>query len=245
MQIKYFRIKIISVLLVLSYLFSACAIQKPTLNQADLYNAYNKAIKDAEIATPNKIYKNLVAIVPSNKNLVWKDDQKTYLLVVTWTNYNGWDDKIGQSIELSDYIWVTTVPEVKNFCKKLTGNKTLRLEQLLGLPPNAEKRKFVEMWVKPGDLFRPSADPEITDSEAEIDFRISNKFVKEVPDAYKDWFNEQKMKSYGTNGYPWTRLGYTYDWRKDGNHIGLSEFVIIKGSIVEINSISSELQYCQ
>jgi hypothetical protein len=245
MKTKYFRIKIISIFLVLNYLFSACATKELNLNQACLLNAYNKAIKDAEIAEPDEVYKNLVAIVPSNKNLVWMDDQKTYLLVVTWTNYKGYDDKKGQSIAVQKDIWVTVVPEVKNFCKKTTENKTLRLEQLLGLPPNAGETRFVEMWVKPQDLFRPSADPEITDSETERDFRISNKFVKEVPDDYKKWFNDRKKEFYENNPHPWTRLGYTYDWRNDCNHIGLSEFVIIQGSTVVISSISTESQYCQ
>ena len=27
-------------------------------------------------------------------------------------------------------------------------------------------------------------------------------------------------------GFPWTRLGYTYDWGKPDNHVGLSEFIL-------------------
>jgi len=254
MKIRCSHVKTISILLVLSHLFSACAIQKQTLHQTDLENAYHNAVKDdlenayhnavkdAEKAEPSEISKNLVAIVPSNNNLVWNN--KGELLVVTWTDYAGYDDKIGKSIALPKDIWITTVPEVKNFCQKLKGTKTLQLKQLLGLPPNDGKTKFVEMWVKPSDLFRPSADPEISDGEAETDFRISNKFVK-VSDAYIQWFNKLKMESYGTNGYPWTRLGYTYDWGNDCHHIGLSEFVIIEGATVKINSISATLQYCQ
>ena len=45
----------------------------------------------------------------------------------------------------------------------------MRLEKLLGLPPNSGKTKFVEIWVRPQDLFRPSPDPEITDCVAELD----------------------------------------------------------------------------
>ena len=244
---KYSHLKKMVVFIVLSCLVSACAAQRQTLHQPDLVTAYGMAVKDAEKAEPSEIYKNLVAIVPSNTHLVFKnkeDCQRASLLVVTWTNYDGYDDKIGQSVDLQKEVWVTTVPELRNFCKKLSGNKTLRLEQLLGLPPNAGKTKFVEMWVKPGDLFRPSADPEITDSESEIDFRIWDAFVT-VSDDYVNWFNDRKMKSYATNGYPWTRLGYTYDWGNDGGHVGLSEFVIKKGAAVEIYSVSSELQYCR
>lgn len=242
MKIRYSHIKAISILLVLWCLFSACAIQKQTLHQADLENAYHNAVKDAEKAEPSEISKNLVAIVPSNNNLVW--NKKGELLVVTWTNYPGYDGKIGKSIVLPKDVWITTVPEVKNFCQKIKGNKILQLEQILGLSPNTGKTKFVEMWVKPGDLFRPSADPEISDGEAETDFRISNRFVK-VSDDYIQWFNKLKMESYGANGYPWTRLGYTYDWRNDRHNVGLSEFVIIEGATVKIHSISTTLQYGQ
>ena len=98
------------------------------------------------------------------------------------------------------------------------------------------------MWVKPSDLFRPSADPEISDGEAETEFRRPNNFVT-VSDAYVKWYNDLKMQSYGSNGYPWTRLGYTYDWGDNRRHIGLSEFVIMPGATVEIKAISSTMDY--
>ncbi len=245
MKNRFSYAKRFTLFLLVSYLFSACAVQSPTLCQADLQKAYHCAIIDAETAEPSEISNNLVAIVPSNEKLIWKnkgDTQNARILVVTWTNYDGYDNKIGQSVELSREVWVTTAPEVKNFCKRMSGGRLLRLEQLLGLPANAGKTKFVEMWVKPGDLFRPSADPEISDREAETEFRTTNKFVK-VSDEYVKWYNELKMKSYGTNGYPWTRLGYTYDWGDNRRHIGLSEFVIMPGATVEVNTISSTLEY--
>ncbi len=245
MKKGFFQVKRYALFLLVSYLFAGCAAESPALYQADLQKMYHSAVVDAEIAMPSEISKNLVAILPSNPQLVWKnkgDAENARILVVTWTDYNGYDDKIGKSVNISRDVWVTTAPELKNFCKSLNGEKTLRLEQLLGLPPKAGKTRFVEMWVKPGDLFRPSADPEITDSEAEIEFRTSNKFVK-VSDEYIKWYNDLKKQSYGTNGYPWTRLGYTYDWGKNQTHIGLSEFVIMPGATVEIDTISSTMDY--
>lgn len=243
MTIKHLRLNTLSALLTLSFL-SACTLQQPAIQQTDLEHAYHLAVQDAEKAEPQEISKNLVAIVPSNHNLVWKtQDQNPKVLVATWTNYDGYDDKIGRSMPLSREIWVTTVPEVKAFCKELSEDKTLRLEQRLGLPPNANKTKFVEMWVEPGSLFRPSPDPEVTDSEAELNFRLHNEFLKTSAD-YLQWFNDLKAKSYGANGYPWTRLGYTYDWGQE-NHVGFSEFVIVKGATVEVNAVAPTLQYCQ
>ena len=239
------RLTSISLLLFLSYLFSGCASQKQALQETDLANLYQNAVQDAEHAEPDEIYRNLVAIVPSNPNLVWQaNEDQRYVLVATWTAYDGYDDKLGQAVDLTREMWVTTVPEAKNFCKKHANTSVLRLEQLFGLPPNAGKTKFVELWVKPSDLLRPSPDPEISDHEAEIDFPISAKFVTVSAD-YINWFNAQKMKSYGAQGYPWTRLGYTYDWGNAKNHVGLSEFVIVQGAAVKINAIAPTFEYCR
>lgn len=236
------RIVIVLTLLVVS----ACAGPHQDLGQTDLKSLYNAAIEDAAIAERHEISKNLVAIVPSNNDLIWKDKdaQEPYVLVVTWTDYDGYDGKVGQSTAAGIDIWVTAVPEVQVFCRNLKNDPALRLEQVLGLPPHSEHDRFVELWVKTVDLFRPSADPEISDSEAEIDFRISNKFMK-LSDQYIRWFNDQKKVSYKPDGYPWTRLGYTYDWGNPRNHVGLSEFIIARGSQIEIKSISSTAEYCR
>ncbi|MBK8453511.1 MAG: hypothetical protein WAQ53_14365 [Thiofilum sp.] len=53
-----------------------------------------------------------------------------------------------------------------------------------------------------------------------------------------------KDSSYGDKGYPWTRLGYTYDWGKPNNPIGFSEFVIDKGAKVEVKSVTTTAKYC-
>lgn len=52
--------------------------------------------------------------------------------------------------------------------------------------------------------------------------------------TYKEWFSERADTIYAvgdehnpwTWGWPWTRLGYTYDWGDPLRHIGLSEFVL-------------------
>ena len=232
--------------LALSCLLSACALPKHEPNHVELKAVYNAAIEDARIAEPHEINKNLVAVVPSNPALIWqkKERQNPYVLVATWTDYDGYASKVGQEMTLAIDIWVTAVPEMKDFCKELDDNLTVRLEQVLGLPPNSGYGKVVEIWVQPQDLFRPSADPEISDSQAEIDFRIANKFMN-ISEEYLDWFNKQKKDSYKPDGYPWTRLGYTYDWGNPKEHVGLSEFIISKGSRVHIHSLASTAEYCR
>jgi hypothetical protein len=168
-------------------------------------------------------------------------------LIVTWTDYPGYGDHIDRSVEIPIYAWVTAAPELQNFCKASTlGHHALilRLEQLLGLPPNSGRKRFVELWVNHEDLFRPSPDPEITDHEAELEFPASSRFIK-VADEHIRWFNDWKSKAYTGQGYPWTRLGYTYDWGNPDSEVGLSEFVIRKGAIVVIQSVSDLNKYCR
>ena len=227
--------------------FSACSSHQHLKSQSELVDAYRLAIKDAEVAEPTEISRNLVAIVPSNDRLLWKkDDQTAYVLVVTWTSWDGYDNRVGQSMKLAREVWVTVVPELQSFCqkRKLRQNMVLRLEQLLGLPRGNGKTNFAELWVEPKDLFRPTPDPEISDHEAELDFPVSSEFVT-VSQKHRDWFDGLKSKSYRDDGYPWTRLGYTYDWGDPENEVGLSEFVVQAGATVMVNAVFTTSDYCK
>ena len=235
--------------LILFSLLSAGSVPEQAFSQTTPQDQYYKAVRDAEVAEPHEISRNLIAIVPWNHDLTWRNPREANreVLVVTWTSWIGYECMIGESMVLCRELWVTTVPELRNFCKRerLAPGKTVtRLEQLLGLPPEDRKTNFVELWVKPQDLFRPSPDPEISDHEAGLDFPVSDQFVK-VDEEYKKCFNCLKEKSYGEDGYPWTRLGYTYDWGNPDNEIGLSEFVVRKGATVEIQSVWPTLDYCR
>ena len=53
--------------------------------------------------------------------------------------------------------------------------------------------------------------------------------------AYREWFEENEISSYSAEDpYPWTRLGYTYDWAEGETDYGLTEFIILKDSVVEV-----------
>jgi hypothetical protein len=214
--------------------------------RSSLQQRFERAVRDAEIAEPREISKNLMAIVESNERLRWEGIKgKSRLLVVTWTNWGGYAKNINHSMPLERDVWVTVVPELKEFCHHVRHRRylSLRLRQLLGLPPTDSKNQFVELWVDPNDLFRPSPDPEINDHEASLDFPRSG-FLK-IDEAYVKWFNDLRSKSYGASGYPWTRLGYTYDWGNPKSEIGLSEFVIKQGAVVIVSSALDTASYCR
>jgi hypothetical protein len=230
-------------LILLLILVPSCGTQPE-----ELQRAYLAAVQDAANPTSADISKNLWAIVPANDKLVWESEPgSSRVLVVTWTSYTGYNDKVGQDIQTTREVWVTAVPEVKEFIHSrhvLPWDLTLRLEELLGVPPNSGKTTFVEFWVSPDDLFRPSPDPEITDQEAGLDFPRSTEYVT-VDDAFIQWFNNLKNTSYGEGGYPWTRLGYTYDWGDPFSQVGVSEFVIRTGASVGVYSTANSEEYCR
>jgi hypothetical protein len=208
-----------------------------------LKRSYVRAIEDAEVADESEISTTLQAISANNPNLKWRDYQgQKQVLMVTWTSWNGYDTQIGLPIELSREIWVTSVPELQTFAQTLNldpESLTLRLEQYLGLPPHNGKTKFVEMWVNESDLFRPCPDAEINDTRCDV------KFPETVDLQHQDWINTLQLASYSDNGYPWTRLGYSYDWGSLDGEIGASEFIVRKGANVTIESVKNTVDYCQ
>jgi hypothetical protein len=220
--------------------------------------AYLNAVEDAKVAEPSEIYRGLTAINASNKNLVWKADANTVskkrLAVVTWVAAKDYQYyPVGQVITSTRDTWVTVVPDLKNFCQanaKSASNLTSRLEQLMGIPANNGKAGFVQFWVDPNDLFRPSPDPEISDSESSLDYPTlpTPEQKKWLDKNHKQWIENLKATSYGQTGkmgYPWTRLGYTYDWGNSKTEVGLSEFVLATGSSIQVDKIEDTAVYCK
>ena len=213
-------------------------------SDAELEAAYFNAVTDARIAEADEISRDLEAIVYYNTDLIWEGQPgASRVMLTTWTSWDGYNDSVGESMTVSRETWTVTPKELRNSCEQycsLTGDSlVLRLEQLYGLPPHSGKKWFVEIWVDPDNIFRPSPDPGISDHEAEL------AFPKWVDAEYRNWFNDLQSRSYGENGYPWTRLGYTYDWGNPNSEIGLSEFIIRDGSIIKIHSVTDTLSYCK
>jgi len=280
---------VIVLLLLASFQFSAGCSDSTAYDPAV---EYAKAVQDASVATPEKISKDLTAIVSGNKNLIWENSVPgSRVLVAAWVSqwvgecYINPDPaqgclpcKVGQECPNMPFdTWVTVVPEIKNFFKGASP-EPLRIAQLLGLPPGAsytsKPRYMVEFWVSPKDLFRPCPDPEIADHECQLDFPadqfwvldsskkvyadqnclqkgcgVTGDGVCEFKD-FKGWFKNRKGYIYsGANPYPWTGLGYTYDWGNPVTSVGLSEFVIhgktedCKGVSVGIKSVTPTAAY--
>lgn len=215
----------------------ACGTPEPELSLAELFEA---AVEDAAVPDASEISTDLIAITDDNPALV-RDDQGR-VLMVTWTSWSGYDDMEGQPMDLAVELWLTVAPEMQTFCRQtgLSGDDLdLRLEQHLGLPPGDGKDRVIQLWVPAEDLFRPSPDLEIDDSAASLEFPAG------TPQEHIDWIDDLRAASYGEDGYPWTQLGYTYDWSPNApSEVGLSEFVVRAGTTVIIDTVAAQDDYC-
>lgn len=203
-----------------------------------LVSMFASAVTNAHNITPAKISRNLSPIASYNTNLVWSNG---LVLVASFTKTYDYPQHIGglYTNRAADG-WVTLAPEARNFFRTYTGtNYLLRYKQLLGMPYTVGNNMIAEFWVDPQILFRPSPDPEINDREAQMDFSYTNSARLAVSQAHYSWFTNQVV----ANAWPWTRLGYTYDWGNSRSYIGLAEYVIPQGSVFIVHSITDAETY--
>jgi hypothetical protein len=205
---------------------------------------YKQSIVSSIYPDSSKICSNLVQIDEFNDNLIRKYiNKEEYILVCTWKQNTSFYEKDTVFNTGNWPLWVTTAPELKNRIKsEVVKDTNLRLIQLLGLPPESKYSYFVEIWVRPQDLFRPCPDKEITDSKCDLCF------PKGTEQEHIKWINENRISRYYQcnlyDQYPWGQLGYTYDWNPDNDcHIGLSEFIIGMNKTVYINRIVTTSKY--
>lgn len=222
----------------------------PALQDAErlrnLYDRYLNALDQARLATPNDISSSLLTIDPSKP-----------VKVVTWIR-EAQAAKFQKDQDTAPYdIWVTVVPFVKRFCRDYMARHSVseeqlteRVEQRLGLPPGAGKGEFVEITIRnpssPKHFFRPCSVPATNSNTCS-----PGPPPADAGDPYRLWFYSQYYSSYGTAipySYPWTALGYTFDWGFDDQgqlvKFGESEFVIPEGAPIRVDSISSTQEYC-
>ena len=220
-----------------------------------LPQAYLAAVEECK-KSENPEIRSLKAVKTNDKSLVWKKfnvdgKEELRVLAVTWSSNASYFPKPGGTMQEDYEVWVTLVPQVKNMAElahKKGLNVDLRLEQYLGLPPNSGHKYFVELWIRPEDLFRPAADPEVDDHEAKYEFSNVRDRLSTSAD-YVQWYEDSVKNRYfpdpGSQPYPWTRLGYTYDWNPKTNKIGASEYVIIEGSTIITNAVYTTEEYAK
>ena len=190
---------------------------------------YNQAVEDAMKMGKNDIHK-LVTLTPNDSMTTWNGNGQ--VLLVTWTStLLGYED--GESCSLTDRMWCYSEKELISWYKKnagnLNGDLTTRFEQLLGLHENEGYTDFIAVWVDVKNVIRPAYNTNPTTNQ------MYTTLPENTSDMVKTFFEDQiYMSYYGAFSYPWTRLGYTYDWADNGTKYGVSEFMILKDSKVTV-----------
>ncbi|MDB5965372.1 MAG: hypothetical protein JWQ72_1872 [Polaromonas sp.] len=210
--------------------------------------SYEAAIADAAVASPRKV--TGLMPLPAGERV----------RIVSWVTESRAPCKSPETscatTTAPDRIWVTLAGEVQARCRAwgLQGDALRqRLEQLLGLPmdPPAQFRKarFVTMEVSRERLDRPCLG--LDDSNPQrpvctIDLQASR------PPEVRDYVLKQMADSFVTDnpkgpGYPFTRLGYTYDWNAVNaapNHYGASEFLVLGSTPASVIAQQATDAYC-
>lgn len=236
---------------VLALLSSASAQSKPTQPDTQLsgsgensgsalWQAYNAAVEHVSVWR-NEDVKRLKTPTVATDGTVQ---------VVTATKHDVTSPLYGDT-------WVTIVPELQNICRHFTGDVAMQVRELLGLPPDHQIPYAVVMKVRPIDIFRPTPDPNPwtlcpcgnpTGTECSFDpvVECGNRFPEDVAPSHVQWIADTTLSVRQTpRGFPWTHLGYTYNWKPGADPYGASEYVVRKGSQVVVFSKVSLSDYCK
>lgn len=191
---------------------------------------YLTAVEDAKQANENEILP-LVTLAHGSDMVTWNADG-TKVLLLSW--HSSPESYIeGESLTCTGgEIWTFTDREILAWYDENSEGVTdweLRLEQLIGLPASTEYTHISAFWVDLDEVIRPAYQTDVT-KQLTADLLDGSALGE-----YKAWFDGNAAYSYSEETpYPWTRLGYTYDWADNGREYGLSEFLILADSVIEV-----------
>lgn len=239
------------------------------------FQTYVQAVREMALPYPSEVTNTLDPIDPTQP--------ATVVSWVRRDQAQGWEAKIGETLAVGGQSWVTLAPHLQEFCRSYVRQRgpnpmalTLRLEQRLGLAPNSAKTHFVELEVatpgNPAQIFRPCVDNDVTTTTCEFKplpncdwLQVKDQFGLDVEASEADkaacrthntFFLTQYYTSYGLmlpTEFPWTSLGYTFDWAhqpiglsNDPGFIqfGESEYVMPATAQVTVKSVTPTADYC-
>lgn len=199
----------------------------------DFSPAYLRAVADAEQIgaklsagqpiDPSRIAHNLTTLngVPSAPTLM-----------SAFTDFTGYDRNYVDSPFRRSPLFVTSGTQLYDFIRSNGVPQTaldLRVKQWLGLPENLASDRVVELIADQKDILRPQRDPSVTNPNS------ATSFPDGINPSYITYFNETLVDSRyamppGRTPFPFTQLGYTYDYGNPETVIGPSEFIILSQS---------------
>lgn len=221
--------------------------EPPARSMSELYKS---AILDAMVADNAEIIDTLWALTPENTALQWKTIKgKPHVLMASFMRYPS-SYPVGDSINTSwGESWLFIPQQMKariGSSFTAASDTTMRICQLLGLPPANERSNthIAEIWVNPERLYRPAGSQVITTKTTTATLSTNS------PESFTSWYNNYIVFAYyrtlsatADYHYPWTRLGYTYDWAPKAKEVGLSEYVLQASSGAWVEKVSKVGNY--
>lgn len=193
----------------------------------DMNVLYQDSIRDAAFAESDEILP-LVSLTPNDKMTTW--DQKGRVLLCTWHDDAALYSE-GKEVTVEwGPVWMFTDKEITKYKEELkeSDNPQMRLRQLIGLPPDCDYTNVTGFWVDPDDVKRPAYQTDVTLG------KMTTSFDENIDKEFKEWFDRNIIGSYFEGAYPWTRLGYTYDWADNDTEYGLTEFLVLNKSKIKV-----------
>jgi len=220
--------------------------------EATLVERFDMAVNRTRNSSNADVRRDLFALKAGTPGLLWQpnaDASDGKVLVALWTGYRGYSSHKDRGCRLGKAVWVTPVPQVQQACRDfgLRGKPLAsRLTQYLGMRPSGDEavRSVVEVWVSPASVFRPCPDPDVEDRECNLGMPKLSEPPSPPELAHASWFIREYNNRYFESLYPWTRLGYTYDWGPSADHVGASEYVIRQGAPIWVASVTDTQAYC-
>lgn len=223
---KYYKYFMFVFILVFLATCSENSAVKPTFSIEELYQ---RAVHESMVINDKDILP-LIEISQQSQFCSW--DSQGRILLLTHHRYP--DSYIPNQDYTLIYgeVWTFTDKEIIQFYKNNKNTPQvgweMRFKQLIGLPPNRSYTHFSALWVNPEDVIRPGYAWKLSDTMG------ASNFIETPSQEYQNWFNNNILWSYFESAFPWTRLGYTYDWESGYKKYGLSEFLIKKDAVVHV-----------
>jgi hypothetical protein len=230
-------------------IFAACKKDDtPAPATASMDQLYANSIADAMVSDSSEIIDTLQPVTANNSLLQWKTiNGQSYVLMATFMRFPSSYPEGDSITNTWGESWLFIPAQMKQRLSFTAASDTImRICQLLGLPPVNSKSNthIAEMWVKADSLHRPAGNPDITTRTT------GAALINGVPALFSNWFNNYIIYAYYHSlqsatdfHYPWTRLGYTYDWAPGAKEVGLSEYVLQTSSGCWVEKVRTAQEY--
>jgi hypothetical protein len=151
--------------------------------------------------------------------------------------------------QLEDDTWIAISEELQLRCRGLV-DPVIALQQILGMPPRREGgwRIFHFQLLHASDLFRPCLSGTDTEMDSCSATQLGSNLNTDDARFVINNFRAAHMSISGQERFPFTGLGWTYDWNPaSADHVGVSEFIGHRGAPVTSQQPTGDdpAKFCQ